>query len=156
MFKRRGVQETPDDFFYYMRNANHLHPLIEEATRQHQRFSEFGLTSMAAEIKSQLSKLIRNFKDDSYYGFNRITMTNASIILSKMHNATFSNQPLIKPSVKMDSCPASMDNLVKKLDKWPEALDKPIFDNLWVMVYGVINVILGDKDGKVYFISYWM
>lgn len=197
--------ENPKDFSSYIRGFNRLAPLVEEATAQYHRFENFGLTSLACEIKSQLFDLVTKSKDDSYYGFNQITMITSSIILGRMYDAIiYTNQPdswinktyqckmksdqfrsddhhnfpldfceykpTFIPSVKMKSVPSDMISVMKKLDNWPEACGKPIFDNFWVMlpdinlelIYDliedekVVGVLLGEKDDDIYFVSYWM
>jgi len=211
-------EETPDDFVSYLRHFNRLLPLIEEATAQHEHFTNFGLTSLAQEIQSQLTRIMAESKDDRYYGFNRITMTAAAVILGKMHDATFQiskndsmslrlsrtsyrcrltcqqfygnrhfdalNQefslpfmeykPLIIPVCQMERRPGEMVRLLQELDSWPELGHKAVFDNYWVMLpdfnitgdqelmydlvedQKLVGVLLGEKDGDVFFVSYWM
>jgi len=200
-------EEHPKDFSSYIRGFNRLVPLVEEATNQYQRFENFGLTSLASEIKTQLSDFMIKSKDDDYYGFNQITIMISFIILGRMYDATIhSNQPdswinksyqcrmktdqfrssyssnthldfcdykpIVLPFVKMERVPGDMVSIVKKLDNWPEACGKPIFDSFWVMLPDikgdleltydliedekVVGVLLGEKDDDVYFISYWM
>ncbi|CAE7860220.1 unnamed protein product [Symbiodinium microadriaticum] len=81
--------ECPDDFSTFIRGFNRLKPFVEEATAQHERFTSFGLTSMAREIEDQLNKIVSEADDETYYEFNRITMTTAAVILGHMLNAKY-------------------------------------------------------------------
>jgi len=210
-------EDSPDDFASYTQFFNRLLPLIEEATEQHKHFTSFGLTSLASEIEAQLSKIVAESKDDRYYGFNRVTMTSAAVILGRMFGATFeilnktysankrelksrleyrqfqgnfmfdalsqefclptfNYEPVVVPLHDMERVPGEMVTLLRKLDKWPEASGHSIFDNFWVMLPKIdpagrgdrelmydlledgrlVGVLLGEKDGEVYFVSYWM
>lgn len=207
--------DCPDDFSGYIRGLNRLLPLVQEATAQHERFTTFGLTSLAKEIEDQLNKIMSASQDDRYYGFNRITMTTAAVILGHMLNVSFQPskhgdhmysrpfrcrldcrqfsgnphfdaldkdfpigvtdyKPIVIPINQMERKSAQMLSLLQSLDNWPETQNKAIFDHFWVMtpdlnftgnqelMYDLIEdgrlvgILLGEKDGDVFFVSYWM
>jgi hypothetical protein len=72
----------PDSFKKFLRFDSAYEDEIRSAERKVKRYKELGCNSLANEI----AKTIESFKENmeqSYYGFNRITMTNAAIILAK-------------------------------------------------------------------------
>lgn len=74
----------PDNFTKFLRFDAAYQDDLDIAERKAQRYEQLGCTSLAGEIR----KNIESFKEhiqQLYYGFNRITMTNAAIILAKCH-----------------------------------------------------------------------
>ena len=72
----------PFDFSFFLRfNSTYEKELIA-AERKADRYKELGCTSLFNEIKRAID-FYKEQVEDSYYGFNRITMTNAAIILAK-------------------------------------------------------------------------
>lgn len=212
-------EEIDDDFSNYSRFHNRLLLLIEEGTRQHERFAEFGMTSLAREVQLELDEIIHDSKHKDHLGFNQISFIEAAIILGKILDVKFKNMsqydpsggfggfgtlpcdqfkgvdsfdwafcdrehlinynPIIIPTCKCPNKPPEIEELIKKLDNWPDMNYKPIFDNLWLMVpeiscgdrgslfdqgivddliesKKVVGALLGEVDGIVYFISHWM
>lgn len=72
----------PDNFNKFLRFDTSYQDDIELAEKKAVRYEELGCESLASEIRNSIV-LFRNNIDQSYYGFNRITMTNASVILAK-------------------------------------------------------------------------
>jgi hypothetical protein len=154
-------------------------------------------------------------KQESYYGFNRITMTNAAVILAKQHKYHFvrsanggvlisipsdyftslSNKIYVFDALSLEVreyelpksgflnyvprvyplhnlvVPDSMWKIIDCLERFPDADFRPIFDTYWVMFPGteeekydmyllkqgiVCPILLGERDGKCFFISYWV
>ena len=72
----------PDCFQKFLRFDSAYSQEIKKAEKKKKRYEDMGCVTLAQEI----AKSIDSFKDNmqhSYYGFNRITMTNAAIILAK-------------------------------------------------------------------------
>lgn len=72
----------PENFSYYERYVNKYQCDIDEAKKRVQHFSSHGLTSMATEIEKSIAELEN--KVEQYYGFNKLHISDASIILAKM------------------------------------------------------------------------
>ena len=205
-----------------------------------ERYQELGCTTLANEIKKSVDAFRENM-EQAYYGFNRITMTNAAIILAKLHgfsfmkseiinaggfqsksdpqihvdksffndynfdptaaiysyygNMTFKHnyEPKIYPIHEMsDLISDEITTVIEKLEKFPDANHKPIFDHFGVIVpsisykltyindeSGIIQnfpdptdagraldkilikkklvypIIVGERNGKCYFICHW-
>jgi hypothetical protein len=84
-FYKKGEESwnaQPDNFKTFIRyDSAYMHEL-KQAEKKMKRYQELGCQSLASEI----AKSIESFKENmeqTYYGFNRITMTNAAIILAK-------------------------------------------------------------------------
>jgi hypothetical protein len=81
----------PDSFKKFLRFDTAYEDDIAIAEKKSQRYKELGCLSLSDEIQ----KSIENFRDNmdqSYYGFNRITMTNAAFILAKSLGYNYSSQ----------------------------------------------------------------
>lgn len=72
----------PDNFKRFLRFDTAYQEEIQKAEKKAKRYNDLGCTALAEEIM----KTVENFKENmeqAYYGFNRITMTNAAVILAK-------------------------------------------------------------------------
>lgn len=72
----------PSDFEKFIRYDSAYLKELKEAEKKMKRYQDLKCESLASEI----AKNIEHFKENmeqSYYGFNRITMTSAAIILAK-------------------------------------------------------------------------
>ena len=89
---RKGEEvwlSQPDSFKKFLRFDSAYEDEVRGAERKVKRYKELGCHSLAAEI----AKTIEAFKENmeqSYYGFNRITMTHAAIILAKSLGFSYS------------------------------------------------------------------
>lgn len=72
----------PEDFKRFLRFDTAYQDEIQKAEKRAKRYTDLGCSALAEEIL----KTVEHFKENmeqAYYGFNRITMTNAAIILAK-------------------------------------------------------------------------
>ena len=74
----------PDDFKIYNRHNMPYLQDIEDSERKLDRYINLGCTSITDKLTSEIRKLRINLSY-RYCGFNRITMTTASVILARMH-----------------------------------------------------------------------
>jgi hypothetical protein len=83
---KRGFQfwiSEPVDFSGYCRGMSLYQSDLDEAKSRHKHFYDLGLKSMAGEIQRSIDKLEDLAKNTQYYGFNKIALTSASVILAK-------------------------------------------------------------------------
>ena len=235
-FYKKGEEawnSQPDNFKQFIRyDAAYLREL-KQAERKMKRYQELGCHSLASEICKSID-LFRENMEQAYYGFNRITMTSAAVILAKslgysfnpsyqlsvgghvmrveaqvtinrsfftdyyfdsslVVDANYHYEPKVYPfhELKEIASPEVM-HTINMLEKFPEANDKPIFDHFGVIVptiayknkmfnneNGILQdyenledatrdldkifikkkffypIIVGEKDGKCFFICYW-
>ena len=90
-----------------------------------------------------------------WYGFHRMTMTNAAIILAKtsmirvpkMRAVSYHENLSINPEIK---------RLIGFVDQFPTCKMKPIFDKFWIVDSGHgTYALLGEHNSKCYFIICW-
>lgn len=228
---RKGEEawaSQPDSFKKFLRFDSAYDEELEAARKKMRRYEELGCHALAKEIAKSIEAFSQNV-EQSYYGFNRITMTNAAVVLAKSLGFSFFCQPLYTstPAIRMsesyfedfnfdasglvgpkrtyiynpkvypfhqlrDIAPDSVLQTVGKLESFPEANYKPIFDHYGVIVpsfiynfdsfydksglllkYDTIEscnrdldraliktksiypIVVGEKDGKAYFVCYW-
>jgi len=72
----------PNSFFSFLRFDKSYENDIKIAEKKLNRYKELGCTSLANEIQKSIDAFNEHIKD-CYFGFNRITMTSASIVLAK-------------------------------------------------------------------------
>lgn len=72
----------PDTFKKFLRFDTAYQDDILSAEKKAIRYEELGCISLASEVKKSVA-LFREHMEQAYYGFNRITMTSAAIILAK-------------------------------------------------------------------------
>lgn len=75
-------ESQPDNFRSFLRFDVAYQEDLIVAERKVKRYKDLGCESLANEIQASIDAFKKNM-DQCYYGFNRITMTNASIILAK-------------------------------------------------------------------------
>lgn len=83
---KRGFQfcmSEPSDFVQYKRGACMYQSDIAEARSRHQHFSDLGLSLMASEIQTSIEQLQKQSDSSQYFGFNKISLTSACVILAK-------------------------------------------------------------------------
>lgn len=225
----------PDDFSRFLRFDSAYEDDLAQAVTKMKRYEELGCTTLASEMQATIN-LFRETMQQSYYGFNRVTMTNAAVVLAKFHgyrfvaerNITFggvsctgssrveasqdaigdyvfsvdesSTNPAFVYQPKV-YCYHSMEDLASEeirstvcfLESFPEANGKPIFDHFGVIVpsvtyngmclrdssglihkfsdqqevscaldrslvktKSVVPILVGERDNKCYFITYWV
>lgn len=72
----------PTDFKRFLRFDTAYQEEIVLAEKKAKRYTDLGCSSLAEEILKTV-EAFREHMEQSYYGFNRITMTNAAVILAK-------------------------------------------------------------------------
>lgn len=235
-FYKKGEESwsaAPDNFKKFLRyDSAYMNELLQ-AERKMRRYMELGCNSLASEIAKSI-EMFRENMEQAYYGFNRITMTNAAVILAKSLNynyvpaynlsagsfltkvdaqlvvsRNFFKNFYFDPSLILDTVyvyepkvypfyelkEIASDRVLKVidyLDKFPDANYKPIFDHFGVIVPSISYknhvikdddevthdyvtqakcqkeldklmisknkispIIVGEKDGKCFFICYW-
>jgi hypothetical protein len=91
----------PDNFTKFLRFDAAYQDDLSIAEKKAQRYEQLGCTSLAGEIR----KNIQSFKEhieQLYYGFNRITMTNAALILAKSHGFEYSQETSVFGQIKLE------------------------------------------------------
>lgn len=92
---KKGKSEAwdcqPDNFTRFLRFDTAFQDDIKLAEKKAKRYEELGCSSMAAEIRKSIASFNEHM-EQSYYGFNRITMTSAAIILAKSLEFEFFTQ----------------------------------------------------------------
>jgi len=72
----------PNNFARFLRFDTGYQDELKKAEKKAKRYDELGCTSLADEVRKTM-ELFREHTECNYFGFNRITMTTASIILAK-------------------------------------------------------------------------
>jgi hypothetical protein len=157
----------------YCRNNFLYEKEIEEIKEKANHFKDHGLKGMAAEIEKSIQRLNDISARDNHYGFNKIEIYNTVHPLARLMNISMSNDYVARayPYHQLKSIASKeMESVFLRLESFPEALDKPIFDHYRIVFISPsdqntsdvdslksnIGVFLGEKDGEHFFISYWM
>ena len=224
----RGIslwETQPEDFSSFIRNNLAYVNELEEARKKAQRYLSLGCTGLAKNIEESVDYFEKQIQE-VYYGFNRLMMTNAAIILAKAMDCLLDSslsqggkknyrifikrshltdchfgssdvleyRPRAYPLHAMRHVPENVRKIIDHLEAFPAACGKPIFDNFVVIVPGVFYpqgtcfrdlagvdrnfssqeeanqafdeelikahyiypVLLGERDGRCFFISYWL
>lgn len=72
----------PTNFSRFLRFDTGYQDELKKAEKKAKRYEELGCVSLAEEVRRTM-ELFREHTECNYFGFNRITMTTASIILAK-------------------------------------------------------------------------
>jgi hypothetical protein len=72
----------PSNFSRFLRFDTSYKDELKNAEKKAKRYEELGCTSLAEEVNKTI-ELFREHAECNYFGFNRITMTKASIVLAK-------------------------------------------------------------------------
>jgi len=87
LIEKRGVEiwrnEHPT-FFNYSRNVNMYEEELKEVQKEYDHFMSLRCEDLAQQVKEEMDKL-KNQNQEKYFGFNKISMTNAAIVLAKVH-----------------------------------------------------------------------
>lgn len=78
----------PDNFSRFLRFDTAYQEDLKLAEKKAERYDELGCIALADEIRKSIEAFRENM-EQSYYGFNRITMTSAAVILAKSLDYTF-------------------------------------------------------------------
>lgn len=82
---KRGEEvwlSQPDNFSSFVRWETAYEDEIALATKKSQRYAKLGCTSMAKQVLSSIEQF-KSQIHEAYYGFNRITMNSAAIVIAK-------------------------------------------------------------------------
>ena len=177
---------TADDFSKYCYGVDSFDDEVKLATEKSNALKAYGLNEFSKMIMDSVAT-----KEESYYGFNRLNMGDASIILAKQHGYNFSDYDSLKvfsspvfniPSALKAS--SKVGKILNKIEKFDKVGNRALFDHLFVLYtfgdfekqlcvdkfktlcekeacsYLIRNeiispVILGERSGKCYFVSYW-
>lgn len=174
---------APSSFSMYIPNDDRYREEMARAKQRQDKYLKLGLKSFGAVIDKSIQEFEMQFSTP-YYGFRRITVSKAVVIQAKLHgycnntekgvgcpptrgSATYC--PTIAPLWTIeDFLPDSVKQVANHLDNFPAANGKAIFDHFILVVpsgLGAIDkmamkdgrnspVLLGEADGKCYFVSY--
>lgn len=78
----------PANFDLFVPGSKAYEQQIAEAKKKAARYKELGCTDMEKTILQSVEDFMKSFEKQNYHGFYRLTMTNAAIILAKMHGYT--------------------------------------------------------------------
>lgn len=221
---RRHWDSCQSDFSPFYRGVNTYSKDFEELHKKMQSFIELDCSFLAEQMKKDIEDFKKNFID-IYFGFNRIKLTQAALILAKVNGFTIIDNCEKQFYTKIDDASIYIDNIffnkiiidknkfysmdvsfldsyffiyepklynfetylnivpsieMKKLFIELESFEslnyKPAFDHYKVLVPTVQikdcvqrknfeedliksnlmkSVVVGEKDGKCYFICYW-
>lgn len=158
-------QQHPGDFGSYHKSDRRFQKEIEEGQKRYQHFKSHNLVCMAQEILKGLDELAAKANSSNYYGFNRISITTACAILSKVHGLTYADT--MKSVFRIDNIysikytqpeqyeGACVDDCICYLDNFPALNYLPLFDNYFVLRHKDAGILLGRRDGEFYFICYF-
>lgn len=98
----------PDSFTKFLRFDKAYEEDFKVAEKKAIRYEELGCITLANEIRKSI-EIFREHLDQSYYGFNRITMTNAAIILAKSLGYTYTEPTETRYSSWKITCKITID-----------------------------------------------
>ena len=213
---------VPDTFNLYIRNSDVYLSEVVKAEAKINRFKDLGCLESADLIAQDVETFVERFRE-THYGFHKISITDAAIVLAKMHRGSMDQQGLvtipysqIEPTLLRDEhstilhaiektsdvcytpyiyplheffclSPPSISRCIDRLENALEAGGRAIFDHYLVVFprvslkycfpdfisedvqsrmifdfyrqavidYQLSPVLLGECDGKCYFIAYW-
>lgn len=80
--------QQPNDFNLYVRFNNYKEKEIQKAEAKAFRFKQLRCSGLETEIRKSI-ELFKNKMEEVYYGFHRLSMSTASVVLAKMHGYRF-------------------------------------------------------------------
>ena len=179
----------------YLRYSKGYEEEIEKAKKKAIRYKNLNCTTLYKEIINSITEFRTEF-ENNYYGFHQITVSKVAVILAKLHGVQFIPAPFrmtdrhpiediggdyvprIYPFHEYEKymnffMSKTVVDIVKYLESFPAANNKPIFDHFLVVVPGldcraafkeddamciklkyVCPVLLGETEGKCYFVCY--
>lgn len=124
---RRGLEfweSQPSDFKSYMRWSCMYQSDIDQASIRHKHFSDLGLSLMASEIRNSIDKLRKEAETSQYFGFNKISLTSASVVLAKQSGFKYH----VRSPESFDRDKILIDNKSFKYNFFPDKKDS-LFDD---------------------------
>lgn len=165
----------PDNFDFYTKDSLDYKDYIISAKIKENRFRQLGCEGIANHICEEINKINNNFSKN-LYGYYKISIKNASIILSKINGykleknnlnyeikkGKFFYLPKICPVYILDKNLPIIDELEKQslFDHYlvilPSNKNLNLEEDLQLMKNkSIIPILLGERDGICYFISYY-
>jgi hypothetical protein len=141
----------PSNFNVYKRNSVEYLEECNKIKKKAERYKQLGCESLYQEMIKGIVEYESQFVDN-HYGFNRITMTNAALILAKISGyscSEFNNEFIIHKKIANELkiysplafplCESSVRfkrifEFVDCLEHFPEASGKSIFDHYIVLI----------------------
>lgn len=143
--------KSPDDFNVFFRHNELYKREIEAAEFQAIRFENLGCFSNVKIIREQIEEFQHRL-GDVYYGFRKITILEVLTILAKKYK----NKSVLDEVILCPICQAEVSkeitDIVSYLDCFPELGGLALFDNYLILTTKIQNVLLGERDEKLYFI----
>lgn len=136
--------KQPANFETFNRNNIPYLEDIDALENKALRYTELGCQKIVDKVTNEIKKL-KDANNQIYYGFNKITITTAAIILAKMQDCNFGNYEFgIYPSSSA---------VIENFDNFPDIGGKPLFDDFIGLFLKNKKVVLGIRDSKCYFIG---
>jgi hypothetical protein len=178
----------PGDFSIFLKNDTSFEKIIDDAESKADRYESVGCYELSKNIRDSVA-VVRGLIKDSYCGYRRISIKNASVILAKINRfelvvknlensfhkkkyLIFLNNEIYNPKIyPIHYLEDIKTDYIKSL--FIDLESTPLFDHYMVLVPSLnsrqinqdlidikeknaIPILLGEKDGKCYFISYWI
>ena len=153
-------ESSPDSFDNFMRFNESYKDDIKLAKKKAKRYDEIGCRSLAEEVNNSIGLIEETNK--LYYGFHSINILSTSTILAKMMGFCISENLIIgqiipygevlyEPRVYplrafFDIASKQTKKALKTLEKFPQANEKPIFDNFCVVVPSIQIIQQSDEN----------
>ena len=164
----------PDGLFNYSRYNNMFSKNLFDAKARTKAFIDHGLIFMAEEAEKKIKEINYQERSSKYFGFNRISVIYAAIILAKMcgfnvdekdmesslfldkEKKIFLSSKIYNFSEISNQCSDKIIGLVKHLECFPQLNYKPLFDHYRVVLPCLdfprsdekLPVSLQDKTGR--------
>jgi hypothetical protein len=186
--QRKGSQywdRQPSDFKDYERLNHPFVEKIRELNDKSERYRSLGCSDLADTVTVESKHLTDNL-EQQYFGFNRIPVTIAALIIAKKHGYKLKTSwdefgSNIEISVGFQTyearlypfhqfrhlAPNTVLSMIEELENCPlgPLKGKSAFDDFLVLVPGIkgtsavldtVNpILLGEKDGKCFYICEW-
>jgi hypothetical protein len=157
------------NFDIYQKDNNKFEPFVYELLKKSNYYEEIGCVLIGSKLKK-----IANNLSSTYFGFHKILLKEASVIVAKMNGAsldeskiTFRGYPYISKMCSMGFFGSELPNQLSWLEK-----DFSLFDYYFVMIpsnsitsldedknllkENFINpIVVGERNGLFYFLSFW-
>jgi hypothetical protein len=178
----------PEDFSIFSKNDTSFEKIIADAESKADRYDSVGCYELSKNIRDSID-VVKDIIKDSYCGYRRISIKNASVILAKInrfelvvknlensfHKKKYLiclNNEIYNPKIyPIHYLEDIKTDYIKSL--FIDLESTPLFDHYMVLVpsfnsrqinqdlidikeKNAIPILLGEKDGKCYFISYWI
>lgn len=153
--------ELPKNFSLYSRHSDAIYLRVKELKTQIERFQELGCHALKLSVEEKLRNSHGHAIDDCY-GFCRITMRTAALILAKQYDFVLDKRdfgdsrllaqeslvslcssksarfyPVVHPYDVVRNVPEHVCKMISLVEALPEIDSHPLFDNLFVISFGL-------------------